>query len=126
MVAEVCSMDNINAPTLHSMRLQQLSPASILTWHQGKTSNKKYWKPDFHRKLELTYEDALEITKKKIEDSVSRHLVSERPLGSFLSGGYDSTVVTAYMVKLMNQRVQTFSIGLTAHDQRSTSRQRGS
>jgi asparagine synthase (glutamine-hydrolysing) len=111
MVAEVMQYGYINAPNSAFNEITQLSPASILTWHQGKTSIKKYWKPDFERKLELSYEDALEITKKKIEDSVSRHLVSERPLGSFLSGGYDSTVVTAYMVKLMNQRVQTFSIG---------------
>jgi asparagine synthase (glutamine-hydrolysing) len=38
-------------------------------------------------------------------------LISERPLGSFLSGGYDSTIVTAYMAKLMKEKVQTYSIG---------------
>ena len=50
-------------------------------------------------------------TKELIEEAVSRRLISERPLGSFLSGGYDSTVVTAYMAKLMKEKVQTYSIG---------------
>jgi asparagine synthase (glutamine-hydrolysing) len=50
-------------------------------------------------------------TKELIEAAVSRRLISERPLGSFLSGGYDSTVVTAYMSKLMQEKVQTYSIG---------------
>ena len=58
--------------------------------------------PDFDSKVQISYEEALEATKKLIEESVSRRLISERPLGSFLSGGYDSTVVTAYMAKLMN------------------------
>jgi asparagine synthase (glutamine-hydrolysing) len=41
-------------------------------------------------------------------------LISERPLGSFLSGGYDSTIVTAYMAKLMSEKVQTYSIGFNS------------
>jgi asparagine synthase (glutamine-hydrolysing) len=86
-------------------------PASVLTWHEGKTSTKKYWEPDFDTKVQISYEEALGVTKKLIEESVSRRLISERPLGSFLSGGYDSTIVTAYMAKLMDTRVHTYSIG---------------
>jgi asparagine synthase (glutamine-hydrolysing) len=86
-------------------------PASVLTWCEGKTNIKRYWEPDFDTKVQISYEEALEVTKKLIEESVSRRLISERPLGSFLSGGYDSTIVTAYMAKLMSEKVQTYSIG---------------
>jgi asparagine synthase (glutamine-hydrolysing) len=86
-------------------------PASVLTWHEGKTVIKKYWEPDFDTKVQIPYEEALEVTKRLIEESVSRRLTSERPIGSFLSGGYDSTIVTAYMAKLMSEKVQTYSIG---------------
>jgi asparagine synthase (glutamine-hydrolysing) len=111
MVAEVMQYGYINAPFSAFNEISQLSPASLLTWRDGKTSTSTYWLPDFETKTNIPYKDALEITKKLIEESVSRRLISERPLGSFLSGGIDSTIVTAYMAKLMSERVQTFSIG---------------
>jgi len=111
MVAEVMQYGYINAPNSAFNEISQVPPASVLTWHDGKTSTKKYWEPDFDTKIQISYEEALEVTKKLIEQAVSRRLISERPLGSFLSGGYDSTVVTAYMAKLMSEKVQTYSIG---------------
>ena len=111
MVAEVMQYGYINAPYSAFNEITQVPPASVLTWQDGKTSTKKYWEPDFDTKVQISYEEALEVTKKLIEEAVSRRLISERPLGSFLSGGYDSTVVTAYMAKLMSEKVQTYSIG---------------
>ena len=111
MVAEVMQYGYINSPNSAFNEISQLPPASILTWREGKISTSTYWVPDFDTKINLSYEDALETTKKLIEESVSRRLISERPLGSFLSGGYDSTIVTAYMAKLMSEKVQTYSIG---------------
>lgn len=111
MVAEVMQYGYINAPHSAFNEITQVPPGSVLTWQDGKTSTKKYWEPDFDTKVQISYEEALEVTKKLIEEAVSRRLISERPLGSFLSGGYDSTVVTAYMAKLMSEKVQTYSIG---------------
>jgi asparagine synthase (glutamine-hydrolysing) len=111
MVAEVMQYGYINAPNSAFNEISQVPPASVLTWHEGKTKINKYWEPDFDTKVQIPYEEALEVTKKLIEESVERRLISERPLGSFLSGGYDSTIVTAYMAKLMKEKVQTYSIG---------------
>ena len=111
MVAEVMQYGYINSPNSAFNEISQVPPASVLTWHEGKIKIKKYWEPDFDTKVQIPYEEALEVTKKLIEEAVSRRLISERPLGSFLSGGYDSTVVTAYMAKLMSKKVQTYSIG---------------
>ena len=111
MVAEVMQYGYINSPYSAFNEITQVPPASVLTWHEGKVSSRKYWEPDFDTKIQISYEDALEVTKKLIEEAVERRLISERPLGSFLSGGYDSTVVTAYMAKLMTEKVQTYSIG---------------
>jgi asparagine synthase (glutamine-hydrolysing) len=111
MVAEVMQYGYINSPNSAFNEISQVPPASVLTWHEGKTKIKKYWEPDFDAKVQIPYEEALEVTKKLIEESVERRLISERPLGSFLSGGYDSTIVTAYMAKLMKEKVQTYSIG---------------
>jgi asparagine synthase (glutamine-hydrolysing) len=111
MIAEVMQYGYINAPNSAFNEISQVPPSSVLTWNNGKTTIKKYWEPDFDTKVQIPYEEAVEVTKKLIEESVSRRLISERPLGSFLSGGYDSTIVTAYMAKLMSEKVQTYSIG---------------
>ena len=115
MIAEVMQYGYINAPNSAFNEINQLPPASVLTWMDGEIVTKKYWEPDFNTKLDIPYEEALEITKKLIEESVLRRLVSERPIGSFLSGGYDSTVVTAYMSKLMQEEIQTYSIGFNSN-----------
>jgi asparagine synthase (glutamine-hydrolysing) len=111
MVAEVMQYGYINSPYSAFNEITQVPPGSVLTWRDGKTIIKKYWEPDFNTKVQISYDEALEVTKKLIEEAVSRRLISERPLGSFLSGGYDSTVVTAYMAKLLSEKVQTYSIG---------------
>jgi asparagine synthase (glutamine-hydrolysing) len=111
MIAEVMQYGYINSPNSAFNEIYQVPPASVTSWRDGKTTTATYWSPDFDSKIDISYKDALEVTKEIIEAAVSRRLISERPLGSFLSGGYDSTVVTAYMSKLMQEKVQTYSIG---------------
>jgi asparagine synthase (glutamine-hydrolysing) len=111
MIAEVMQYGYINSPNSAFNEIHQVPPASVTSWSDGKTTIATYWTADFETRVSIPYEEALETTKELIEAAVSRRLVSERPLGSFLSGGYDSTVVTAYMAKLMKEKVQTYSIG---------------
>ena len=111
MITEVMQYGYINAPNSAFNEIHQVPPASVTSWHEGKSKTSTYWIPNFETKIGISYKEALETTKQLIEAAVSRRLISERPLGSFLSGGYDSTVVTAYMVKLMKEKVQTYSIG---------------
>ncbi len=111
MVAEVMQYGYINSPNSAFNEISQVPPGSYLTWRDGTYQIAKYWEPDFDTKVSISYDEALSVTKELIEKAVDRRLISERPLGSFLSGGYDSTVVTAYMAKLMGEKVQTYSIG---------------
>jgi asparagine synthase (glutamine-hydrolysing) len=111
MISEVMQYGYINSPNSAFLEINQLPPASVLTWSNGNSKSKTYWEPDFKNKVDIGYEEALDVTKNLIEAAVSRRLISERPLGSFLSGGYDSTIVTAYMSKLMSEKVQSYSIG---------------
>lgn len=111
MISEVMQYGYVNSPNSAFNEIYQLPPASFMSWRDGKTTTSTYWAPNFDTKIKISYEDALETTKELIETAVSRRLISERPLGSFLSGGYDSTVVTAYMAKLMDEKVHTYSIG---------------
>ena len=111
MISEVMQYGYINSPNSSFNEIQQIPPASVTSWRNGITSTKKYWAPDFNKQIKIPYDQALETTKDLIKAAVSRRLISERSLGSFLSGGYDSTIVTAYMVSLMKEKVQTYSIG---------------
>jgi asparagine synthase (glutamine-hydrolysing) len=111
MISEVMQYGYINSPNSAFNEIHQVPPASLISWRDGKTTTATYWTADFETKVTIPYEEVLETTKELIEAAVSRRLISERPLGSFLSGGYDSTVVTAYMAKLMKEKVQTYSIG---------------
>jgi asparagine synthase (glutamine-hydrolysing) len=114
MIAEVMQYGYVNSPNSAFNEIHQVPPASVTSWRDSKATTSTYWSADFDTKIDISYEEALEVTKELIEAAVSRRLISERPLGSFLSGGYDSTVVTAYMAKLMKEKVQTYSIGFNS------------
>ena len=111
MVSEVLQYGFVNSPYSAFNEIRQVPPGVVLSWRNGMASTSKFWTPKFDSKIDVSYREAVEMTKDLIEKAVARRLISERPLGSFLSGGYDSTIVTAYMAKLMPKKVQTYSIG---------------
>jgi asparagine synthase (glutamine-hydrolysing) len=111
MISEVMQYGYVNSPNSAFNEINQIPPASVMSWNDGKINTNKYWEADFDTKVMIPYQEAVEVTKDLIEAAVARRLISERPIGSFLSGGYDSTVVTAYMAKLMKEKVHTYSIG---------------
>lgn len=111
VITEVMQLGYVNAPNSAYKEIHQLPPASIGVWRDGSWKVSTYWSAEFETENKVSYEDALEQTKFLIRQAVERRLISERPIGSFLSGGYDSTVVTAYMAQLMPGRIKTFSIG---------------
>ena len=110
-VAEVMQFGYINAPNSAFAEIRQIPPATMAIWHKGNWSMRTYWQPDYETEILISYEDALVETKNKIAAAVERRLISERPIGAFLSGGYDSTVVTALMTQLSKSKVKTYSIG---------------
>lgn len=110
-ISEVLTFGYVNAPQSAFNEINQIPPASLGIWQSGRLTISKYWSPDFAHEKSVSYADALEKGKELIKAAVERRLISERPLGSFLSGGYDSTVVTAYMTQLVPGKVRTFSIG---------------
>ena len=91
--------------------IRKLLPGHYLVWKTGKLQVKKYWDvrycPDFELSEEYLIDKALEIMK----EAVKIRLMSEVPLGAFLSGGIDSSIVVALMAQQMSEPVKTFSIG---------------
>ena len=74
----------------------------------------KYWDVvEFYNKpkLNISFEEAKEETKKLFKSAFEYRLISDVPVGVFLSGGYDSSLVTAILQKNMTQKLKTFTIG---------------
>jgi asparagine synthase (glutamine-hydrolysing) len=101
----------INAPRSPYLGAKQLEPATILRFSQGRSISQKFWSTNEIESISITFEEAKRVTTSLLEKAVSSRLVSERPIGTFLSGGIDSTIVTALMAKISEDRVHSFSIG---------------
>jgi asparagine synthase (glutamine-hydrolysing) len=91
--------------------ISKLEPAHYLIVKDGKVTEKKqYWEHDF-TKLDYTFDEAVARFDLLLNESVSRRLVSDVPLGVFLSGGLDSSTIAWYAQKNSARRIKTFSIG---------------
>jgi asparagine synthase (glutamine-hydrolysing) len=72
--------------------VQELPPGSLLRWSAGEATVERWWSPELRYDDQLA-RDAVEIVRAALVDSVRRHLVADRPVGVFLSGGIDSRAV---------------------------------
>ena len=115
-VYEVMKYGYVNSPYSVYSKVSSLPPASILTFKNKKITISKYWSIDFQNKHEISYQDAIDQTYDLIDKSVQSMLSAERQTGVFLSGGYDSTLVTGFMVKNSTSKINTFSIGFENSD----------
>ena len=106
----------IPAPLTAYKAIRKLEPGHWLRWRKGEVESQRYWQPDFTKKLEITEEEAGERTVEILREAVRVRLMSEVPLGAFLSGGIDSSAVVALMAQESSTPVKTFSIGFDEHD----------
>jgi asparagine synthase (glutamine-hydrolysing) len=91
--------------------IHKLPPGHYLTFADGKVSVKQYWDFEFETNESRSEDDYLEELRALLDESVRLRLISDVPLGAFLSGGIDSSTVVAIMARHMGQPVKTFSIG---------------
>src|SRR5256714_2326032 len=80
-----------------------------MIWRAGKTRLTKFWDLEFGDDS-ISDTEAARIVREGLNDSIARHLVSDVPVGVFLSGGVDSTTVVALASKMMKEPLRTFCI----------------
>jgi asparagine synthase (glutamine-hydrolysing) len=91
--------------------VQQLPPATLLVLAGGRITTRTYWEPAFTGECTDDYPTARARVRTLVTRAVERRLESDVPLGAFLSGGIDSTIVVGVMAQRMRSPVRTFSIG---------------
>jgi len=91
--------------------IHKLPPGHYLNFKDGHATVRQYWDFEFKATPPLTEDDYLDQLRTLLDESVRLRLISDVPLGAFLSGGIDSSTVVALMARHMGQPVKTFSIG---------------
>ena len=119
----------VPAPATFYTNVSQLEPGTMmLVDAEGRTSARRYWQlqyPEEGRVRPIDRREAVAGVRERVTRAVERRLMSDVPLGAFLSGGLDSTIVVGVMSQLMSEPVKTFSIGFEgdpAYDETSYAR----
>jgi asparagine synthase (glutamine-hydrolysing) len=109
---EYLSLQYIPSPQTIYKNIKKLPPGHTLTWQDGKATVERYWDLPLGQKPVTTdFEEAKSLIRSKLEEATRIRLISEVPLGAFLSGGIDSSIVVALMSRMSEKPVKTFSIG---------------
>ncbi|HBB89334.1 MAG TPA: asparagine synthase (glutamine-hydrolyzing) [Blastocatellia bacterium] len=106
----------VPAPLTAYQAIRKLEPGHSLSYRKGEITIERYWQPDFSHKVDIDEQEAGEQAIKVLRDAVKVRLMSEVPLGAFLSGGIDSSAVVALMSEESSAPVKTFSIGFEEQD----------
>lgn len=113
VIPEFLRYGYVNAPRSAIIGVKQLPPASILTIENGRSKLEQYWNPSDVAEAPISFKDAKYEATRLLREAVQTRLVSERPIGAFLSGGIDSTIITALMQEESESAVHTYSIGFS-------------
>jgi asparagine synthase (glutamine-hydrolysing) len=90
--------------------IEKLPPGHLLEWRNGNEQISEYWRLRFRPLEHRSVEDAQEELDGLLQDSVREHLISDVPLGIWLSGGIDSSTILHYARQASPSRLRTFSI----------------
>lgn len=100
--------------------IKKLPPAHFLVLENGKVEISRYWKLSYQPQID-DFDEAVNAVRNALEGSVSSQMVSDVPVGVFLSGGIDSSGITSIAQKNYDQVINTFTIGFneTKKDERA-------
>ena len=104
------SLNYVPCPHTLVRGIEKLPPGHLLEWQDGDVEMEAYWRLRFHPQKQKSLDGAQEELDGLLRASVRDHLISDVPLGIWLSGGVDSSTILHYTRELCASRVKTFSI----------------
>src|SRR6267143_1912017 len=110
-LGEYLALGYVPAPLCLLEGIEKLPASHYLVAEKGRTEIREYWDVPFGQTEKHSEEEWVERIRAKIQETVRMQLVSDVPLGAFLSGGLDSSTVVAVMAGLSSRPVKTYSIG---------------
>ncbi|RBP36360.1 asparagine synthase (glutamine-hydrolysing) [Roseimicrobium gellanilyticum] len=105
------------SPETGFRNIRKLPPAHIMVWERGKLAQYSYWSITPSETL-TDEEEALEKIGDLVERAVEMQMISDRPIGAFLSGGLDSSLICALMRKHTSATIDAFTIRFASQDQK--------
>ena len=105
--------------------IRKLPPGHLAVYQDDKLEVRPYWEPDLNHEIVITATEAAERLVELMTSSVELRMRSDVPLGAFLSGGVDSSLIVALMQQRSGQPIKTFTIGfpIAEYDETSYARQ---
>ena len=94
--------------------IKKLLPGHVMTYHEGEVAIKQYWDVPVGTGEFRSEDYYIKHLRNLLEESVRMRLMSEVPLGVYLSGGIDSGIITGLMSKMVDDPIETFSVGFGA------------
>ncbi len=91
--------------------VRRLPPAHVLRLERGRVTIERYWTLRYAPKSAMSEDEATERVRADVAEATRLMMVSDVPIGAFLSGGIDSSLVVAMMAQTTGSRIKTFSIG---------------
>jgi len=107
----------VPAPRTLLKGISKLLPGHSLIVEAGRIRTERYWELRFDQVENLSEDDWAEAIREKLRETIQSHLISDVPLGAFLSGGLDSSSIVSIMSELTDRPVKTFSIGFGEGDE---------
>lgn len=112
-INEYLTFDYIPTPNTIFKNIYKLEASHYLIFKDGKIAAKKpYWKATFQQS-DISFSAAIHKLDQLLNDATDRRLMSDVPLGVFLSGGLDSSTVAYYAQKNSSSTIKTFSVGFS-------------
>ena len=110
-LAEYTGLGYAVAPRTIFEGVHKLPPASMLIWQENQFSIRQYWSPPTETDESVSHEEWVERVLHELQRAVADHMVSDVPVGAFLSGGIDSSAVVSLMGSSSDKELTTYSIG---------------
>jgi len=106
---EYLTLRFVSPPRSMFRRIRKLPPGHYLSFEAGRVEIAPYWRLSFEPKRRITLSRAVDELDALLRDTVQEHLVSDVPVGAFLSGGLDSSLVAALMREVSGAPFPTFT-----------------